>query len=83
MSSVSDPCTFLSLLFPSQNSEKNKYNNLFYGNDDFSNNSSVVFPPPPMCFFNWNITALQLYYKFVQYILYILSNGILLSHKNE
>jgi len=48
------------------------------------------FRPPPMCCFNWNITALQLYYKlvqctvqFVQYMLYILSNGILLSHKNE
>ena len=67
MSSVSDPLTFPSSFFSSQNSEKNKYNNLFYGDDDISNNSSVVFPPNPF-FLSWNRTALQLYYKFVQCI---------------
>ena len=43
--------------------------------------------PPPHVFFNWNITALQLYYKFVQcivqYVLYILSSGILVIRMNE
>ena len=50
MSSVSDPLTFPSLFFSSQNSEKIKCNNLFYGDDDISNNSSVVFPPNPFFF---------------------------------